>query len=55
MKKYDCVIWDWNGTLLDDIGLALSVVNEVLLEYGVANSQYSSLQADFRFPGAALL
>ncbi|MCL1792838.1 MAG: HAD family hydrolase [Oscillospiraceae bacterium] len=28
--KYDHVIWDWNGTLLDDANLCLNVINELL-------------------------
>lgn len=28
--KYSLVIWDWNGTLLDDVGPALASVNDML-------------------------
>ncbi|NUM71929.1 MAG: HAD family hydrolase, partial [Ignavibacteriaceae bacterium] len=28
--KYDHIIWDWNGTLLDDVGLCLEIINGVL-------------------------
>ncbi len=28
--KYKYVIWDWNGTLLDDVGAALASVNDML-------------------------
>lgn len=28
--KYQTVIWDWNGTLLDDLGVALHSVNKIL-------------------------
>ena len=27
---YDTVLWDWNGTLLDDLGASLSSVNDML-------------------------
>ena len=30
--KYDYVLWDWNGTLLDDLDTALACVNEMLCE-----------------------
>lgn len=30
MQTYKCVIWDWNGTLLDDMGVCISVMNKVL-------------------------
>lgn len=28
--KYSCVIWDWNGTLADDVGASLRAVNDSL-------------------------
>ncbi len=28
--KYDCIIWDWNGTLLDDVSASLRAVNDML-------------------------
>ena len=28
--KYDCIVWDWNGTLLDDVSASLSSVNDML-------------------------
>jgi phosphoglycolate phosphatase len=30
MKKYKHVIWDWNGTLLDDIAISVETVNRML-------------------------
>jgi len=30
MKKYSLLIWDFNGTLLDDVGAALASVNDML-------------------------
>ncbi|MBP3697414.1 MAG: HAD family hydrolase [Clostridia bacterium] len=32
--KYTHVIWDWNGTLLDDIGASLASVNDMLAKRG---------------------
>lgn len=32
MKKY--IIWDWNGTIVDDVGIALAAVNDMLAEKG---------------------
>ena len=32
--KYTHVIWDWNGTLLDDIGASLASVNDMLARRG---------------------
>ena len=35
MRRYDYVLWDWNGTLLDDLALNLSVENELLRRRGL--------------------
>ena len=35
MRRYDNVLWDWNGTLLDDLALNLSVENELLRRRGL--------------------
>lgn len=35
--KPRCVIWDWNGTLLDDLQLSLRLLNELLEESGCPN------------------
>lgn len=28
--EYDCVLWDWNGTIIDDCGIGLEAFNRVL-------------------------
>ena len=28
--RYDCIIWDWNGTLINDMPTALMSVNDIL-------------------------
>ena len=28
--KYKNILWDWNGTLIDDVGVALEAVNIML-------------------------
>lgn len=30
MAGYKCVIWDWNGTLLDDMDVCINVMNSIL-------------------------
>ena len=30
LQKYRHVIWDWNGTLLDDAWLCVEIINEML-------------------------
>lgn len=37
MKKYDFVLWDWNGTLLDDLEMNLEVMKELMTENGLLN------------------
>ena len=34
-NKYSLLMWDWNGTLLDDVGAALKSVNTMLARRGV--------------------
>lgn len=36
MKNYTHIIWDWNGTLLNDIGASLGSVNDMLKRRGMA-------------------
>lgn len=33
--RYDCVIWDWNGTLIDDMPASLASVNVILADRGM--------------------
>ncbi|MBQ5969650.1 MAG: HAD family hydrolase [Clostridia bacterium] len=36
MNRYDHILWDWNGTLLDDLALNLSVENTLLTRRGLS-------------------
>ena len=50
VSSYDHVIWDWNGTLLDDLDIAVDALGALLDEHNiprVSNDQYKSV---FRFP-----
>lgn len=47
------VVLDWNGTLLDDLDLAVDSVNLVCQRYGVAPVTRAAYRAGFRFPVAA--
>lgn len=45
------VVWDWNGTLLDDVDCAVAVVNQLLGEFGLpALDGVPAYRAVFRFP-----
>ncbi|MCL2773520.1 MAG: HAD family hydrolase [Oscillospiraceae bacterium] len=35
MKKYTHIIWDWNGTLLDDVGWCIACMNVMLKRRGL--------------------
>lgn len=49
--KYKYVIWDFNGTVLDDTGLSIRSINKVLKKRNLKElSGLSDLQAVFCFP-----
>lgn len=48
--KYDCVIWDWNGTLLDDVSASLRSVNDMLERRGMAPIDYPRYRACIGVP-----
>jgi phosphoglycolate phosphatase len=50
IMKYNCIIWDWNGTLFDDMDVSISVMNRVLSNRGLPlldNKRYKEI---FGFP-----
>jgi phosphoglycolate phosphatase len=48
--RYRWVIWDWNGTLLDDAWLALETINELLGRRGLPLASPARYQEVFGFP-----
>lgn len=47
----DCLIWDWNGTLLDDLALSNSALNTLLARHGYAQRyDEDGYKAIFGFP-----
>ncbi len=44
------VIWDWNGTLVDDAWLCVEIVNELLTRRGLAPTTPSEYSEVFGFP-----
>jgi phosphoglycolate phosphatase len=44
------VIWDWNGTLLDDVDHAIDVMNRLLDEHGLPGLDRSRYWTVFDFP-----
>lgn len=50
IKHLRHVVWDWNGTLLDDVGLSLVVVNEMLSRRGLPRLDLKRYREVFCFP-----
>ncbi len=51
MKRYDHIIWDFNGTLLDDVQTGICSVNALLRERGLAEIKSKEHYREiFRFP-----
>ncbi|MDE6031264.1 MAG: HAD family hydrolase [Oscillospiraceae bacterium] len=46
----DHVIWDWNGTLLDDVEVSIEAMNRVLERYGLARLDRERYRDIFCFP-----
>lgn len=47
---YDSLIWDWNGTLLDDIALVVEIVNEILVDHRLSPMSRDRYRELFDFP-----
>jgi phosphoglycolate phosphatase-like HAD superfamily hydrolase len=47
------LVWDWNGTLLDDLPLVVAATNASIAEFGVAPTTAEEHRRDFRRPIAA--
>lgn len=47
-KKH--VIWDWNGTLLDDVDLAVAAIGQVLEAHGLPRIEVETYRETFCFP-----
>lgn len=51
MKRYDTILWDWNGTLLDDLALNLKVENRLLARRGLEQMGSKEIYLEhFGFP-----
>lgn len=48
--KYKYVIWDWNGTLLDDAALSVEIFNKMCLYFAIPTISLETYRRDFRFP-----
>ena len=48
--KYNYVIWDFNGTLLNDVELCFNLLNKMLSKRGFATVTYDRYKEIFMFP-----
>jgi len=50
ITRYKHIIWDWNGTLLDDAWLGVDIINQLLGERGKPPVSQEQYRAIFDFP-----
>lgn len=50
INQYETIIWDWNGTLLNDVDICVSIVNTLLEQQNGTPITKSSYQQTFGFP-----
>ena len=50
LQKYRHVIWDWNGTLLDDAWLCVEILNETLRRRNEQPVTHERYEKEFGFP-----
>ena len=50
MKRYQHIIWDWNGTLLDDSWLCIEIMNRQLQQHRLPPLTPARYQKVFGFP-----
>ena len=48
--NYKHIIWDWNGTLVDDAWLCVDIMNKILFSYGLPLISLSDYRKHFVFP-----
>ncbi len=48
--RYKTIIWDWNGTLIDDTWMCLEVINELLTQYNKPVLTLEKYHEVFDFP-----
>ncbi|MGB2963524.1 MAG: HAD hydrolase-like protein [Anaerolineales bacterium] len=49
-KPYSHIIWDWNGTLLDDIDLCVKTINDLLVKRHLPGISQEEYLETFEFP-----
>ncbi len=49
-KKYNHIIWDWNGTLFNDVELCAGIMNSLLTQEALPNISLKKYKEIFTFP-----
>ncbi len=49
-NKYDFIIWDWNGTLFNDVRLCVDIMNEILQKRNLQALSLKKYREIFDFP-----
>ena len=50
IKKYKHIIWDWNGTIINDLDLCVELINELLAARGFKTLTFESYREVFTIP-----
>ncbi len=50
MNTYRHILWDWNGTLLDDVWLCIDIFNDMLTRRGMSSINNREYRDIFDFP-----
>ena len=50
MQKIQTIVWDWHGTLLDDVELCRHTINRLLVKRGLKRLDLEQYRRVFQFP-----
>ena len=50
INNYKHIIWDWNGTLLDDVDFCRKIINRILVENNLPELSFDRYREIFTFP-----
>ena len=50
LEKITHIIWDWNGTIIDDVGLCVDIMNQLLKEHNLPAIGLKTYRNIFTFP-----
>lgn len=50
LSKYKHIIWDWNGTILNDLDMCINIINELLVKYKMPSVSAEKYRDVFTIP-----